>query len=93
MASIPRILTTTTRPLLSLAKPTAAALRMNSTSTSTVASRVASEVQQRVAVVEKPSSLEASVPVMWALSGAAILAAWSRIDDKEEGVVEKLLIV
>jgi hypothetical protein len=29
---------------------------------------------------------------MWALSGAAILAAWSRIDEKNDQV-EKLLIV
>jgi hypothetical protein len=42
---------------------------------------------------EKPSALEASVPIMWLLSGAAIYTAFTRIEGKGEDHVEKLLIV
>jgi hypothetical protein len=81
----------TLRPItLSARRAVPALARLNSTSTSSVASRVAQQVSERVAAAEKPSAIESAVPVMWALSGGAILAAWSRIDDKGEGYVEKV---
>ncbi|KAF2182030.1 hypothetical protein K469DRAFT_713110 [Zopfia rhizophila CBS 207.26] len=64
--------------------------RFNSTSS---ASGSAARVMQMAAQADKPSPFEASVPVMWLLSGAAIFTAWNRIDEKQEDHVEKLLIV
>lgn len=91
MASIPRTLPRLPiTPFLTKRTPLPT-LRFNSTSTSSATSRIA-QVGQMAAQAEKPTVLEASVPVMWALSGAAILAAWSRVDEKEDSV-EKLLIV
>jgi hypothetical protein len=41
---------------------------------------------------QKPSALEASVPIMWLVSGAFIYTAFQRAE-KGEDHVEKLLIV
>lgn len=71
------------------ARTTLTPLRLNSTSTTRSATH---RIAEMAAQAEKPSAFEASVPVMWALSGAAILTAWSRIDEKDDSV-EKLLIV
>ena len=68
-------------------KRTPAAFRFNSS-----ASR-AGTIAQLAAAAEKPTPLEASVPVMWAVCGGLIYAAWNRIDDREVESVEKLLIV
>ncbi|KAF2015106.1 hypothetical protein BU24DRAFT_493569 [Aaosphaeria arxii CBS 175.79] len=64
-------------------------VRLNSSAATSPAARLA-EIAR---TAEKPSALEASVPVMWAVSGALIYTAWNRIDEKKEDHVEKLLIV
>ncbi|KAF2740106.1 hypothetical protein EJ04DRAFT_559132 [Polyplosphaeria fusca] len=68
-------------------KRTPASFRYNSTASP------AGTIAQLAAAAEKPSPLEASVPVMWAICGGLIYAAWNRIDERETESVEKLLIV
>ncbi|KAJ4354951.1 hypothetical protein N0V95_003360 [Ascochyta clinopodiicola] len=63
-------------------------VRYNSSTSSTRAARMLSLAGQ----VEKPSLLEASVPVMWGVCGALTYTAWNRMEGKE-GEVEKLIIV
>ncbi|KAF2867790.1 hypothetical protein BDV95DRAFT_610691 [Massariosphaeria phaeospora] len=66
------------------------AFRYNSSSSSSRAARVIEMATQ----AEKPSPLEATIPIMWLISGALIYTAWNRIDEKSAGNnVEKLLIV
>ncbi|PSN59411.1 hypothetical protein BS50DRAFT_640966 [Corynespora cassiicola Philippines] len=70
------------------------AVRFNSSSSSSSSSSSTSRVLQMAGQAEKMNPLEAAVPVMWAVSGAFIFAAWSRIDESSVGDnVEKLLIV
>ncbi|KAF2278846.1 uncharacterized protein EI97DRAFT_456284 [Westerdykella ornata] len=68
-------------------KRTPALARLNSQSTVSKAAQVVEMAQ----AVERPNLVEASVPVMWLLSGAAIFAAFNRIESEDH--VEKLLIV
>ncbi|ORY10008.1 hypothetical protein BCR34DRAFT_602467 [Clohesyomyces aquaticus] len=70
-------------------KRTPAFARLNSSSSASRAARVI----EMAAQAEKPTAFEASIPVLWALCGAAAFATWNRIDDKGEDHVEKLLIV
>ncbi|KAF2005707.1 hypothetical protein P154DRAFT_518430 [Amniculicola lignicola CBS 123094] len=71
-----------------ITKVSTAFARFNSTSSA------GSRVAQLAAHAEKPSALEAAVPVMWLLSGAAIYTAWNRVDEKTGNeAVDKLLIV
>ncbi|KAF1951145.1 hypothetical protein CC80DRAFT_481361 [Byssothecium circinans] len=66
-----------------------ATVRYNS-STSSRASRVI----EMAAQAEKPSAMEATVPIMWAVCGGLIYTAWNRIDEKSgQDNVDKLLIV
>ncbi|KAF2710138.1 hypothetical protein K504DRAFT_466565 [Pleomassaria siparia CBS 279.74] len=67
-----------------------ATLRYNSSSSSVGASRII----QMASRAERPSPLEASVPVMWAVCGALTFAAWGRIEERSGSLdVETLLIV
>lgn len=59
------------------ASPVAA--RFNSNTTTSRAARVI----EMAARAEKPSALEAGVPVMWAVCGALIATAWGRIGERE----------
>ncbi|KAL5395540.1 hypothetical protein PMIN06_007937 [Paraphaeosphaeria minitans] len=64
--------------------------RFNSNITTSRAARVIEMASQ----AEKPSALEAGVPVMWAVCGALIYTAWNRVEDREGNEnVGKLLIV
>ena len=66
-------------------------VRFNSSSSST--SRAA-RIVEMAGQVEKPSALEASVPVMWAVCGALTYTAWNRMDGRKgDDSVEKLIIV
>ncbi|KAF1927588.1 uncharacterized protein M421DRAFT_421428 [Didymella exigua CBS 183.55] len=64
-------------------------VRYNSSSSTSRAARVVEMAGQ----VEKPSALEASVPVMWAVCGALTYTAWNRMDGRQGDEVEKLIIV
>ncbi|KAF2658663.1 hypothetical protein K491DRAFT_713373 [Lophiostoma macrostomum CBS 122681] len=70
------------------AKRTPAFARFNSSSSTSTAERIVEMARQ----AEKPSALEASVPIMWLVSGAFIYTAFQRAE-KGEDHVEKLLIV
>ncbi|KAL1591799.1 hypothetical protein SLS59_010071 [Nothophoma quercina] len=64
-------------------------VRYNSSSSTSRAARIVEMAGQ----VEKPSALEASVPVMWAVCGALTYTAWIRMDGRKGDEVEKLIIV
>lgn len=64
---------------LPIARTFRAPARLNSNTTTSRAARVI----EMAAQAEKPSALEASVPVMWAVCGALIYTAWNRIDERE----------
>ncbi|CAI6332714.1 unnamed protein product [Periconia digitata] len=67
-----------------------ATIRYNSTTNSSRAARVI----EMAAQAEKPSALEATVPIMWAICGALTYTAWTRIDEKNDAEnVDRLLIV
>ncbi|KAF1849217.1 uncharacterized protein K460DRAFT_279581 [Cucurbitaria berberidis CBS 394.84] len=67
-----------------------AALRYNSSSSSSRAARVIEIAAQ----AERPSGAEAGVPALWAVCGALTYAAWNRMNEQTAGEnVEKLLIV
>ncbi|KAJ4351445.1 uncharacterized protein N0V89_006787 [Didymosphaeria variabile] len=54
----------------------------------------AARVIEMAAQAEKPSTLEAGVPIMWAICGGLIYTAWNRIEEREGAEnVQKLLIV
>jgi hypothetical protein len=55
-----------------------AAIRYNSSSSSSRTARVI----EMAAQAEKPSAMEATVPIMWAICGALTFAAWARIEEK-----------
>ncbi|KAJ4334662.1 hypothetical protein N0V87_006698 [Didymella glomerata] len=63
-------------------------VRYNSSSTSRAA-----RIVEMAGQVEKPSALEASVPVMWAVCGALTYTAWNRMEGRKGDEVEKLIIV
>ncbi|KAF9693059.1 hypothetical protein EKO04_009327 [Ascochyta lentis] len=65
-----------------------ATVRYNS-STSTRAPRIAN----LAASVEKPSALEASVPVVWTLCWALTWAAWKRSERRGGDEVETMIVV
>ncbi|KAH7068425.1 hypothetical protein FB567DRAFT_588654 [Paraphoma chrysanthemicola] len=70
--------------------PTATrAVRFNSSSSTSSAARVF----QMAAQAERPNAAEAAVPVMWAVCGALTYTAWNRMDERNAGDAEKLLIV
>ena len=72
------------------AKRMPATIRYNSTTSSSRAARV----MEIAAQAEKPSPMEATVPIMWAICGALTFTAWRRIEEKSgQENVEKLLIV
>ena len=63
--------------------------RFNSNASSSRAARVI----EMAAQAERPSPLETAVPVMWAVCGGLIYAAWNRIEAKEgEKNVEKVCL-
>ena len=65
--------------LASLAsKRTPATLRFNSNTSSSRAARV----MEMAAQADKPSALEAAVPVMWAVCGGLIYTAWNRVEER-----------
>ncbi|KAJ4305776.1 hypothetical protein N0V90_001308 [Kalmusia sp. IMI 367209] len=62
--------------------------RFNSNTSSSRAARVI----EMAAQAEKPSALEAGVPVMWAVCGGLIFTAWGRIGERDGSEnVEKVL--
>lgn len=64
--------------------------RFNSDASSSRAARVI----EMAAQAEKPSALEAGVPVMWALCGALAYTAWNRAAERDaaESTVEKVCL-
>ncbi|KAF2451864.1 hypothetical protein P171DRAFT_515792 [Karstenula rhodostoma CBS 690.94] len=75
---------------LPLTRTFRAPARFNSNTTTSRAARVI----EMAAQAEKPSALEAGVPVMWAVCGGLIYTAWNRIEEREGSEnVAKLLIV
>ncbi|OSS43394.1 hypothetical protein B5807_11992 [Epicoccum nigrum] len=67
-------------------------VRFNSSSSSSTSR--AARIVEMAGQVEKPSALEASVPVMWAVCGALTYTAWNRMDGRKgDDSVEKLIIV
>ena len=59
-------------------KRTPATLRLNSNTSSSRAARV----MEMAAQADKPSALEAAVPVMWAVCGGLIYTAWNRVEER-----------
>ncbi|OAL44511.1 hypothetical protein IQ07DRAFT_241952 [Pyrenochaeta sp. DS3sAY3a] len=67
-----------------------AAVRFNSSSSSSRAARVI----EMAAQAERPNAAEAAVPVAWVLCGALTYTAWNRMTERNAGEnVEKMLIV
>ncbi|KZM20717.1 uncharacterized protein EKO05_0007929 [Ascochyta rabiei] len=64
-------------------------VRYNSSSSTSSTARIINMAGQ----VEKPSVLEASVPVMWAICGALTYTAWNRMEGRKGDEVERLIIV
>ncbi|KAH7132178.1 hypothetical protein B0J11DRAFT_577114 [Dendryphion nanum] len=71
------------------ARRTPVSARFNSSTSTSSAARIVEMARS----AEKPSPIEASVPAMWAVSGALCLLAWNRASERKEDHVEKLLIV
>jgi hypothetical protein len=59
-------------------KRTPAAFRFNSNTSTSGAARV----MEMAAQADKPSALEAAVPVMWAVCGGLIYTAWNRVEER-----------
>ncbi|KAL6711403.1 hypothetical protein ACN47E_004337 [Coniothyrium glycines] len=78
------------RAAFSAQRASPAALRHNSSSSASAASRVIEIAAQ----AERPNAAEAAVPVMYALGAALTYAAWNRMTERNAGGnVEKLIIV
>ncbi|KAF2785916.1 hypothetical protein K505DRAFT_157734 [Melanomma pulvis-pyrius CBS 109.77] len=78
------------RAALFAGKRTAPAFIRHNSSSSSGASRIL----ELAGNAERPSPLEASVPVMWAVCGALVYTAFNRIDEKSGSEnVDTLLIV
>lgn len=63
--------------------------RFNSSTSTTRPARI----MQMAAQTSRPSPAEAAVPLMWAVCGGLIYTAWNRVEEREDGVVEKVCVV
>lgn len=71
------------------ARRTPTLARFNSSTSTSSAARIVEIARS----AEKPSSVEAAVPVMWAVTGGLCLLAWNRAAERKEDHVQKLLVV
>lgn len=67
-----------TSAVLAAKRTAPASIRLNSNTSSSRAARVI----EMAAQAEKPSAMEAAVPVMWAVCGVLTYAAWNRVEEK-----------